>query len=136
MTGAADIQRLVAANSGIAWRSVSLDGGFERTLHLCEMESAAAISILKAYQRILRILPPTEEQRAIPLLESGLHSAIQIAGMPQQHFERHWASLFPGEEALGERVYRAALKRRSELLHRHINDIQRNEPHYRAARFK
>jgi hypothetical protein len=128
---------LLSANPELDWREVKLDhaagsGG----LQLAELSPSVALPLLQAYQRILHILPATQEQRAAALIASGLHSAIQIAGIPRHQFERHWAALFPGEESLGQSVYRAALSRRSELLHRHLNQIQANEPHYRAARFK
>lgn len=134
---ASDLAHLVAVNSSLDWCTVNLD--IEQTqsaIDLCGVPLEAALPLLKAYQRVIRILPNGEERCALPLLESGLHSAIQIASIPKHAFERHWAALFPGEEALGLTVYRAALSRRSQLLHRHLHQIQRNEPHYRAARFK
>jgi hypothetical protein len=132
-----DLRTLLAANLSTDWREVAIDDAAERgLLQHCGLPSTTTLALLKAYQRVIRILPKGEEHRALPLLESGLHSAIQIASIPKHAFERHWASLFPGEEALGLTVYRAALSRRSQLLHRHLHEIQRNEPHYRAARFK
>ena len=132
-----NLPALLAANPSVDWRAIRLGSDQARSGIDCNgMAHDAAVPLLMAYQRLVCILPPTEDHRAIPLLESGLHSAIQIASLPQHQFERHWASLFPGEEALGLRVYRAALSRRSALLHRHMNELQRNEPHYRAARFK
>jgi hypothetical protein len=132
-----DLKAIIDGNLLIDWRLAPLnDPGFLATIELHSVAQSRALPLLEAYQRILRVLPAGEETRAKGLLDAGLHSAIQIAGMPQQHFERRWAALFPGEEALGVRVYRAALARRSELVHRHVDEIQRNEPHYRAARFK
>lgn len=128
---------LLSANASVDWRAVNLDHAeTRRALDLCGVALNSALVLLKAYQRIVRILPVSEDRRALRLLASGLHSAIQIASTPEHQFARHWAALFPGEETLGANVYRAALQRRSELLHRHIGEIQRNEPHYQAARFK
>lgn len=131
------LSALLSANASVDWRAVDLDHTeTQRALDLSGLAPDTAVALLKAYQRILRILPASEDRRALPLLASGLHSAIQIASTPEHQFARHWAALFPGEETLGVNVYRAALQRRSELLHRHIDQIQRNEPHYQAARFK
>lgn len=132
----AELQRLIDANASVDWRAIALDRVGQGALDWRELDPEAMMPLLKAYQRLVRILPPGEERCAMPLLESGLHSAIQIAGIPRDEFARRWAALFPGEDALGLAVHRAALSRRSELLLHHINEVQRNEPHYRAARFK
>lgn len=67
--------------------------------------------------------------------EVWLASAIQIAAMPRPVFLEKWLALFPGEESLGETVYRHAVARRAYVLLHHIRRVQDNEPHYRAARF-
>jgi hypothetical protein len=133
----AELQRLIEVNPSVDWRAVALDGpGALDALEWLELKPEGVMPLLKAYQRLVRILPASEEHRALPLLESGLHSAIQIASLSQDEFARRWSELFPGDEALGLAVHRAALSRRSELLLHHIQDVQRNEPHYRAARFR
>lgn len=129
--------RLIGANPSINWRAIVLDDLMvQEALTWCDLEPKVMTPLLKAYQRLLRILPVSEEHRALRLLESGLHSAIQIANLSQDEFARRWAVLFPGEDALGLTVHRAALRRRGELLLHHIDEVQHNEPHYRAARFK
>ncbi|HRC55971.1 MAG TPA: hypothetical protein PKU97_08600 [Kofleriaceae bacterium] len=55
--------------------------------------------------------------------------------MSKPVFLEKWLALFPGEEALGEKVYRHAVARRAYVLLHHIRRVQDNEPHYRAARF-
>jgi hypothetical protein len=133
------LQHIIEANKTADWRAFSFDdpnllGGL--TWQGLEAEQEALIPLLKAYQRLLHILPPSEDHRALPLLKAGLHSAIQIANIPQDQFARQWAALFPGEAALGEAVQRRAISRRSTLLLHHVNAVQSNEPHYRAARFR
>lgn len=134
-----ELRRLLGANAPVDWRAFSFDDSSLLTglaWQGREFEREELIPLLKAYQRLLYILPPSEDRRALPLLQAGLHSAIQIADIPRDEFARRWAALFPGDDALGIAVHRAALGRRSELLLHHINEVQRNEPHYRAARFK
>jgi hypothetical protein len=130
------IRRLIEANQSVDWRAVALDETGLAALDWGELEREAIVPVLRAYQRVLRILPAGEEHRALPLLEAGLHSAIQIADLARDEFLRRWGASFPGEDALGLAVHRAAIGRRGELLLHHINEVQRNEPHYRAARFK
>jgi hypothetical protein len=132
-----ELRALLAANPAIDFRLAVLDDETtQRALDFGGLSPDIALPLLEAYQRLLRVLPVGEEGRALPLLEIGLHSAIQIAGMPRHEFERRWAELFPGEEALAVTVHRTAQSRRGVLLHRYMNVIQRNEPHYRTARFK
>jgi hypothetical protein len=133
------LRHVIEANESIDWRAFSFDeSSLLQTLQWQEHEGEQddLIPLLKAYQRLLHILPPSEDRRALSLLQAGLHSAIQIANIRQDQFARQWAALFPGEDALGEAVHRSAISRRSTLLLHHIDSIQSNEPHYRAARFR
>lgn len=133
----ANLDHLIEMNPLINWCAIVLDDPDTRAaIHWCELDPETMVPLVKAYQRLVRILPAGEEPRALPLLQSGLHSAIQIAGIPRDEFLRRWGALFPGEDALGLAVHRAALGRRSELVLHRIHEVQRNEPHYRAARFK
>lgn len=76
-----------------------------------------------------------EDRRMKLLLAAGVRSSMQIAGMPKSAFLEKWMALFPGEEVLGETVYRHAVARRAYVLLHRIRKVQDNEPHYRAARF-
>jgi hypothetical protein len=133
----AELQYLLDVNASIDWRVIALgDPGTLDALAWCDLEPKTMTPLLKAYQRLVRILPNPQEHRALPLLQSGLHSAVQIASLSQDEFLRRWTALFTGEDELGLTVHRAALRRRGDLLLHHINEVQNNEPHYRAARFK
>lgn len=131
----AELCRLIETNRTVDWRAVVLDATLA-ALDWGELDLEAVVPLLKAYQRLLRILPIGEEHRALALLDSGLHSAVQIADLARDEFLDRWGALFPGEHDFGLAVHRAAVSRRSELLLHHINEVQRTEPHYRAARFK
>ncbi len=134
---AVQISIFLNKNHGIDWRAFSFrDIRQIDRLDWANDERADFLPWLKAYQRLLYILPPSEDSRALRLLQVGLHSAIQIAGLSQADFMQRWSELFPDEEALGLAVQDAARNRRSELLPQYIQDIQRNEPHYRSARFR
>lgn len=131
-------KRILEANATVDWRRAALaDPRFLEALDFCDADRCAVLPLLQAYQRILHILPPGEESRAIPLLQIGLHSAVQIAGLPRDEFLSQFCAVFSEEAAaLGLQIYGAAQGRRSELLLYYINRLQNNEPHYRAARFK
>lgn len=133
------LRTFLDSNPKVDWRAAVLDD--PRVLDGLEWGPAGSRRdelppLLRAYQRLVRVLPAGEERRALLLLEAGLHSAIQIAGLARDEFLRRWGALFPGEEALGDAVHQSALRRRSTLLLHHISNLQRNEPHYRAARFR
>jgi hypothetical protein len=133
------LQHIIKANKSVDWRAFSFDDPSlleSLAWQGLEAEREELVPLLKAYQRLLHILPPSEDHRALPLLKAGLHSAIQIANIPQDQFARQWAALFPGEAALAEAVQRSAISRRSTLLLYHVNAVQSNEPHYRATRFR
>ena len=131
------LRRLLQSEPSIDWRAVDLNGEELRRRVVPEPLAAAdTLSLLAAYQRLVRILPVGEEGRALTLLENGIHSAIQVASIPRGQFERRWDMLFPGEVEVGLAVYRSAQRRRAVLLHHRMNDLQQNEPHYRASRFK
>jgi hypothetical protein len=134
-----NLQRLLDENASVDWRAVSIDDpSLLAGIAWRAFEAArdALLPLLKAYQRLLYILPPSEDRRALPLLRAGLHSAIQIATIPQDQFAQIWAALFPGEAVLGEAVHRNAVIRRSYLLLHHVSAVQSREPHYRATRFR
>lgn len=135
----AKLQHIIEANKSVDRRAFSFDDPSlleSLVWQGLEAEREELLPLLKAYQRLLHILPPSEDHRALPLLKAGLHSAIQIANIPKDEFARQWAALFPDEAALGEAVHRNAISRRSALLLHHVNAIQSNELHYRAARFR
>jgi hypothetical protein len=135
----ARLQHVLEANASIDWRTFSFDTpDLPRALQWrgYEGQRDELVPLLKAYQRLLRILPEREEHRALPLLRTGLHSALQIAGLPRDEFARRWAELFPGEVELGNTVHQNALGRRSYVLLQHIQSVQSSEPHYRATRFR
>lgn len=87
-------------------------------------------------ERLEFLLPTGEEARASRMIEIGLHSAVQIANMPKPTFFAQWATLFPGDEELGEVVYQNAVARRAFVALHYVRKAQGNEPHYRAARFR
>ncbi|HEU4405625.1 MAG TPA: hypothetical protein VFS43_10075 [Polyangiaceae bacterium] len=135
----ARLERVIEGAGAIDWRATSLEGSGPAEAALRHGDGADGgeiVELLRAYQRLLRVLPAGEEARALPMLGAGLHSAVQIAGLPKHEFARRWAGLFPGAAALGEAVHRSAVARRSHLVLHRINAVQCNEPHYRAARFR
>ena len=88
---------------------------------------------LKAYQRMLRVVPEGREDLAKKLLESGFHSSLQIAGTPKQDFIQQNSSLFGGDTALAEHVYTRAIALRKAVTLQYIAQVQQIEPHAHAV---
>ena len=97
-------------------------------------EFATLLPLLKAYQRLLRIIPAGHEELALPLLASGLHSAVQIASLASQQFLELTRDLVPEQPEVMETIYRYAQLKRSQLVVQYMNILQNQEPHVRAAR--
>lgn len=85
---------LLKRNPDVDWRAFQFrEVGLVDRLDWSGDEQAELLPWLKAYQRLLHILPPAEDRRALSLLQIGLHSAIQIASLPVDDFSRRWAKL-------------------------------------------
>lgn len=90
--------------------------------------------VLRAYQRIVRITPKENLDKAILLLEQGFHSALQIASMSQKEFIKKTEAIFNGEKTLAETIYKTAMAKRNKLVIQYMNIKQNSEPHAKAAR--
>lgn len=93
------------------------------------------ISLLKAFQRLIRIIPEKNRDAALALMKEGVHSALQIAAMTRRDFMGRFAGLFNDNGALADAIYKNALKKRSMILIQYMNILQNGEPHISAARF-
>jgi hypothetical protein len=134
----ARLSQFLAANHSVDWRTFAF-GQADAIGALSwqnEGDEAQLIPLLKAHQRVLRLLPEAQEGRAVPLIAAGFHSAVRIANVPRVEFAARWAREFSDEAELGELVHRNAVARRSQVALEYIHNVQSNEPHYRAARFR
>ncbi|MEM7294032.1 MAG: hypothetical protein AAF420_11645 [Pseudomonadota bacterium] len=95
--------------------------------------------ILKAYQRMLRILPQDAENSkkmekiARNLLKKGIHSATQIANQPRKKFIRENLDAFGGDQEIAEKAYKMSMAVRKRILLEYIRRKQGAEPHVRAV---
>src|SRR5689334_22634387 len=100
------LESFLQANASVDWRTCSLsDQEFVQSLRWpagCQLPGVLAA--LKGYQRLLACLPAEHDRRALSLLQEGIHSAFQIAGMPRTRFAELWLRLFPDEAESGEQV--------------------------------
>jgi len=72
------LHTLLDQNPSIDWRRVSIIDATNRgAVNIGELPPNTAFLLLQAYQRLVRILPDGEERHALPLLETGLHSAMR-----------------------------------------------------------
>jgi hypothetical protein len=100
-----------------------------------EAQKSELISLLKAFQRLLRIIPEKNKDAALALMKEGIHSALQIAAMTRKDFMGRCANLFDDDGKLADAIYKNALKKRSMILIQYMNMLQNAEPHISAARF-
>lgn len=90
---------------------------------------------IKAYQRLIRIIPEKNQDVALSLIQAGIHSALQIAAMTRKDFMTKCAGLFSGNDNLADVIYKNALEKRSVILIQYMNLLQNGEPHMSSARF-
>jgi hypothetical protein len=94
-----------------------------------EADKEKLIKQLKAYQRLLRVVPQNDIELLLSLMSAGIHASIQIASIPKQKFISTYLSLFNNDLQLIEQTYKRAQFIRSHLLIKHIQNIQNSEPH-------
>ena len=126
-------------NPSVDWRDANLhDEEDIATYHWDGLEAAkeAVLKLLKAYQRLLRVLPEDLKQAgqtAIDLLKAGFNSALQIANTAKNIFIQATLEIFGNDRDLAERVYQRAIACRKSLALRYLNLAQGSEPHARAV---
>jgi hypothetical protein len=102
-----------------------------------EQEKESLIEQLKAYQRMLRVVPQGREELAEKLLENGIQSSLQIAGTPKKIFIKKHLKLFDENveiaQQLAEQVYQRAIAIRKVVALQYIARTQQAEPHARMT---
>ncbi|NEQ35258.1 MAG: hypothetical protein F6K40_02630 [Okeania sp. SIO3I5] len=96
-------------------------------------EKESLVKQLKAYQRMLRVVPPGRDDLAKALLKNGIQSSLQIASTPKKVFIQKNLELFNNERTLAEQVYLRALALRKAVTLQYMARVQQLEPHTRAA---
>ena len=91
-------------------------------------------NVLKAYQRLLRIVPDQDSDLIMDLLKVNIHSATQITGFTKRDFIKKHKKIFKGKEEIGNQLYDNALKKRSQLVVQYMDILQNNEPHVKASK--
>ncbi|WP_088889119.1 hypothetical protein [Leptolyngbya ohadii] len=100
-----------------------------------EDEKESLINQLKAYQRMLRVVPSDREDLAKKLVESGIQSSLQITSIPKKAFIQDNLTLFDNDSALAEQVYMRALALRKAVALQYVAYVQQVQPHSRTNRF-
>jgi hypothetical protein len=97
-------------------------------------KKTATTASLQAYQRLKKIIPKLSDNAIFSLLKSGIHAALQIAGIPKIKFIKDHAADFENEVVTAEQFYNKALSIRSKILLKYIRTKQNKEPHFNRAR--
>ena len=103
-----------------------------------EAVKTTVLEQLKAYQRVLRVLPENIEadrsdKIARSLLKLGFASALQIANSPKKTFIEKAEEAFFHDSGLIEQAYQRAIACRKAVALKYMNIVQQSEPHARAA---
>ncbi len=98
-------------------------------------EKDSLINQLKAYQRMLRVVPENRQELAKELLKSGIQSSLQIAGTPKKAFIQDNLELFDNDAAIAEQVHMRAIALRKAVALQYIAQVQQTEPHIRMTSF-
>jgi len=96
-------------------------------------EQPQVLSLVKAYQRLARLLNDDSPKVIRALLKRNIHSAIQIASTPKKQFMEDFRSIFK-DEVLMQEVYTRALAIRSQVLIKYMNVVQNGQPHTKAVK--
>ncbi|MFG6100019.1 hypothetical protein D0962_21840 [Leptolyngbyaceae cyanobacterium CCMR0082] len=88
---------------------------------------------LKAYQRLLRVVPNGQEDLAIKLLQSGFQSALQIANTPRKMFIQDNLKTFGNDRVLAQSVYKRAVAVRKVVALQYTDRAQQTGAHSRVA---
>jgi hypothetical protein len=100
-----------------------------------EDEKESLIPQLKAYQRMLRVVPPHREDLAQKLLKNGIQSSLQIASTPKKSFIQDNLQLFDNDDAIATQVYLRAVALRKAVALQYVSQVQQSEPHIRTTGF-
>ena len=98
-----------------------------------EEDKESLIKQLKAYQRLLRIVPHDREDLAQDLLKSGIQSSLQIVNTPRQVFIQKNLKTFGNDRALAQQVYKRALAIRKVVALQYVKLTQQAGSHVRVA---
>ena len=91
------------------------------------------IKQLKAYQRLLRIVPDDRENLAKNLLKNGIQSSLQITSTPKKVFIKNNLKTFGNDKVLAEQVYKRALAVRKVVALQYVNRAQQRASHARVV---
>ncbi|NEO14792.1 MAG: hypothetical protein F6J98_07650 [Moorea sp. SIO4G2] len=94
-----------------------------------EDEKTRVLNLLKAYQRMLRIVPKGREDVAMILLEGGFQSSVQIVNTPKKAFLK----FFQSDRELGKNVLKRAIAVHKIVTLQYIARVEQAQPHARAV---
>lgn len=134
-----NLSSFIASNKNVEFVHADLSnadvvGGFD--WQKLKDQKKEVLDILRAYQRLKKIMPELSYNTTLALLKAGIHSALQIAAFPRVKFLNDYAALFGEEPAMVEKFYNQALAIRTQILLQYMDIKQANEPHVSAARIQ
>lgn len=131
------LKKMVLMNAAVDFKNIAIQDGV--VLSALKWPEDAGnrtkmILVLKAYQRLLRIIPGSRRRLAFELLKLNFHSAVQIASLSKREFVDQTETVFKKYPALVEGIYNNAVAKRGQVVVQYMDILQNNEPHVKAAR--
>jgi hypothetical protein len=134
-----DLSEIINQLSGIDFRKINLQDP-NTVKQLNEKRSAEineeVLELLKAYQRIIRILPDNYRDHALNLVKVNILSAVQIASLPRSEFIAICKEECNIPNDVAAVIYNNALAKKSNIVVQYIKSYQHDEPHIKNARFR
>ncbi|MCV2883324.1 hypothetical protein OE749_01265 [Aestuariibacter sp. AA17] len=132
----AGLESIIESNPSVDWSTIDLGKKSTRELvDFGEIDSNEAIKLVKAYQRIVRMLGEEDLEVAKSLLLVNVHSSIQVAAMSKDVFLEKCKSAFKNkDDGYALKVFKKAKAIRSQILLNYINSIQKNELHIKQLK--
>jgi hypothetical protein len=134
--GLEKLNAFLSKNSAIDFRTANLlhDSSLDQFNWAgFEAVKVSLIQQIKAYQRMLRVVPLDRADLAQKLLEHGIQSSLQIVSIPKKAFIQDYLELFDHDSAIAEQVYVRALALRKVVALQYIAQVQQVEPHVRLT---
>lgn len=129
-----DLEAVFAANPDLNLSEVGAD--LSEGSALVERFADAGeglVDMLRAYQRVERLVGEGQRELVFGLLERGVGSAIHVAAMPLRRFQADFVDLFGGDLERAAAIHGAAKARRSALVLAYVRARQGLEAHTRGA---
>lgn len=122
-----DLSEFLNQNNKIDFKSISLHSKCDVSKFNWKRfnkHKDVMLSTLKAYQRLIKIIPGNNKDIAVSLLKENIFSPVQIASMSKDNFVKECGKALDGENELASKIYLNAVKKKSMVLLNHLENTK------------